>query len=234
MSIKPEHRKYVPLFEEHTLINSRFGALPARMRYDIAKIFAVDENAILSGQMADYLTGQDENQPDEIEIVVGDASKFRGNECCGEYDAAQRQETEAEQLARVERGTENELPIPGNIIVIQLDPDGKIIEPGQDEVHEEEEAAIINARGGQFESYDVAGLNGSVMVYESCKAIHTLPISLGSVTVLITEPGVMSEYRHLVTNAKNSKSTIKYDKAPKVDQKQSTVIGNADLQNTPK
>jgi len=237
MSIKPQNINYVPLFEEHIAINKRFEALPDQMKHDLATMISFDENAILCGSMGMYLTGMQNELPKGIDMVVRDASKIF--EC----------EMEDERRRGIPLSTSDENPnldYPPqaqegqphtDVVIITVTPDGAIssIKGEEKPQGEYDNEGNFHFEGFKWFNGRPSGVSCVCNVFESHKNIKTMPLALGNITVLVEDPGVMSEYRNKFAKVKGKITKAKYEKSPGYDKnaKQGHVGKDNELQDAP-
>ena len=252
MPIKPQYTKYVPLFEEHKAINERFAALPEQIRQDLSAVLALDEEAVICGQLGMYLLGNSKRIPECVDIIVKDASRLRpteqgfencypdmeqpGAEAVMEPEVAQPQpvgdgsptDDAGTQVTDGEtaQGSQEQKPAEGEIVIMTILPDGKIdsMEKPKDDVPEGwyDDQGAFHFEGFKWVRGRPEGVTGSVCVFEASGRIKTMPMALGNLTVLVEEPGVMSEYRKKFTKGPNVK--VKYEKLAGFDKKKQTNV----------
>lgn len=239
---KPTIKQYVPLFEQHTEYNRRFAALPQNVQEALAAVLAVDGHAVITGQLAQYLLGECDcgDTPDgigHIDIIVADAGKFAP----GAYSEEGEPELETGIPVPMTAGE-----YPEDAIVMSLNPHGEVEEVG-DAISAEELEELRKKEGAperEFEtltwvSNRLGDAKVTVNLFESKQSsrIKTTPITLGNITVLTEEPGVIAEYVKKFATMKGGNKTgkPKYDKSPGYDssKKQAHVEKENDLQNSP-
>jgi hypothetical protein len=233
MTVKPKNIKYVPLFEEHKAINERFAALPDQMKADLAKILSIDEDAILCGSMGMYLTGMQSEMPNGIDVIVSDASKILECGMGDNLDYPPQPQAQAQGQAQTIDAQ------PGEIVVITVTPQGEV--SSMEEPHEEAPQGEYDDQGNfHFEGFKwfngrPAGVQCDCNIFECRKNIKSMPLALGNITVLVEDPGVMSEYRKKFAKVKGKVTKAKYEKSPGYDKakKQGHVTKENELQDTP-
>lgn len=250
MELRPRNNKYIPLFEEHTAVNARFARLPQHVKEDLAAALSLYENIAICGPLADYLLGESEVVPEEVDLVVrkrhpladilatdeDDTLDYPPNaddeeECgnCGMNLAIEDEHDEFETQPVDEDDQAEGMPehAAGRVVIITLSPEGEIKDMSQPE---------DPAEGYTLEQLAVDGVTGIVRVFETCDKIKVLPITLGSMTVLAETPGVTSEYRMKFAKLKGKQSKPKYDKSLGYDKdkKQPHVKSDNGTQDAPK
>jgi hypothetical protein len=235
---KSEFVNYIPLFEQHTAFNNRFAALPEGIKEGLAKVLDIDAAAVVTGELAQYMLGECDVNPggiDHIDIIVADADKFRPH---------------AGMLpAEPEPG--DDIPVagaemyPDETVIMSLSPDGEIEEIARPEEKTQEEFELeMGPPDREFESLtwlcnSINGAACSVNVFEGCSKIKAMPMTLGNITVLVDEPGVIAEYVKKFATMKGGNKqggNVKREKSAGYDKtkKQPHVEKENDMQNTPK
>jgi hypothetical protein len=249
MELKPRNNKHIPLFEEHSATNARFALLPQHVKENLAAALSLYEHAAICGPIADYLLGESDVMPEEVDLVVRKrhplADVLSTDE--DEYDSLDYPpnfDDEADEcecgrnLAIGEEPSEPETPgdetgeyAPGvgtgRVVIITLSPQGEIKDMSQPEDPSE---------GYTLEQLSVNEITGTVHVFETCDKIKVLPITLGNMTVLAETPGVTSEYRMKFAKLKGKQLKPKYDKSLGYDKvkKQPHVKKDNGTQDTPR
>ncbi len=241
MTVKPQNIKYVPLFEEHKAINERFAALPEGIKRDLATVISLDEEAIVCGSLGMYLAGMQTEMPKGVDVIVRDASKMKLVECEQEnldfppnaHGAQENPNLDYPPQPQAQEGQ----PAQGEVVVITVTPQGEVSSIAADERPEGEydEEGNFHFEGFKWMNGKPEGAAGTVNVFESCNKIKTMPIALGNITVLVEDPGVMSEYRKKFAKVKGKITKAKYEKSPGYDKtkKQGHVTKENELQDTP-
>lgn len=244
MELKPRNNKHIPLFEEHSATNARFALLPQHVKENLAAALSLYEHAAICGPIADYLLGESDVMPEEVDLVVRkrhpladvlstdedeyDSLDYPPNfddECGCESGANVASEEDADEYA--ERDYYEQAPGTGRVVIITLSPQGEIKDMSQPEDPSE---------GYTLEQLSVNEITGTVHVFETCDKIKVLPITLGNMTVLAETPGVTSEYRMKFAKLKGKQLKPKYDKSLGYDKvkKQPHVKKDNGTQDTPR
>lgn len=255
MEPRLHNKKYLPLFEEHSATNARFALLPQHVKENLATALSLYEYAAICGPLADYLLGESNVMPEEVDLVVrkrhpladilatdeddDDYSldyppNFDG-ECeeCGEREHG-RNLAVVEEPVELETSADDDETgeyVPGvgtgRVVIITLSPQGEIKDMSQPE---------DPADGYTLEQLEVGEITGTVHVFETCDKIKVMPITLGNMTVLAETPGVASEYRMKFAKLKDKQLKPKYDKSLGYDKnkKQPHVKGDNGTQDAPK
>lgn len=181
----------------------------------------------------------DENRPFEIE----DEDDGCG---CGNINAQEQAGAPAvggmpvlhQEGPQHQEGAQIEVPAEGTVVIMHINPEGAIQdvnqpEDGKPKGHYDDDGNF-HFEGFTWMNGKPEGSIGKVGIFE-CKAkIKTMPMALGNITVLVEDPGVMSEYRMKFAKLKAKGKKSKQEKKSGYDtKKQPHVKGGADLQDAP-
>lgn len=236
--LKPQRTQFVPLFEEHLLINKRFAELPENIREGLAAIIGLDENAVICGSLGMYLTGCSDEVPNGIDVIVQDASKLRLAECGEEGPFAEITAVRGPQEETQQQEEEEKEKQAGSVVIITITPEGEITDMGEprDDAPEGyyDNDGNFNFEGFKWVAGRPEGVACSAKVFETCNKIKTMPIALGGITVLVEDPGVMSEYRNKFAKIKGMKQgKPKFDKPYNYNGKQPHVKSGSGMADAP-